>query len=50
MKLSITDARKFGIVSAKNRKSPHYADVAREAGKQQTQMKAWAKITSKAKK
>lgn len=37
MKLSITDARKLGIVAAKGRKSPHYADVARAKGKVATQ-------------
>lgn len=47
MKMSITDARKLGIASSKNRKTPHYADVARETGKTNTQLKAWAKLTKK---
>lgn len=43
MKISITTARKLGIVSNKNRSTPHYADLMREAGKNATQKKAWSK-------
>jgi hypothetical protein len=49
MSISISDARKMGLVPNKNRKTPHHADVARAAGKQNTQMKAWAKIIKKGK-
>ncbi len=49
MSISITDARRIGIISAKNRKTPHYADVARAEGKQKTQLKAWVKLSKKAK-
>ena len=44
MKISKKGAIKIGIIPSKNRKSPHFADIARIAGKQQTQLKAWVKI------
>jgi hypothetical protein len=46
VKISITEARKLGIVSKKNRSSPHYADAARAKGKANTQVKAWNTLKS----
>lgn len=50
MKLSITEARKLGLVAQKGRKSPHCADLAREKGKAETQIKAWVTKANKVKK